>query len=195
MPVSPAEFAYAHTLKGADQQTFVSLLQQRDQEEANRPRIPIRTADSLASTQYATFLDLLSEGEIEGFPSAAGLTKGTDAYNIAALKDIYLNKTAVLRPGADLNNVQLADYTVKNVTIEPRYGTQAQTYIEGYGDISEPVTVGQEVRQATPITQTVDDPSVNGVVITITVPALQRFETNGDMGPGDCKLSSVTSRI
>jgi len=177
----PAEYKYAALLKGQDQINYVNSLKQKQIDEANKPRIPTRTADSLASTQYATFLDLLSEGEIEGFPSAAGLTKGTDAYNIAALKDIYLNKTPVLRPGADLNNVQLADYTAKNVTIEPRYGTQAQTYIEGYGDISEPVTVNQEVEQATPITQTVNDLSVNGVVITITVPALQSFESNGDI--------------
>ena len=182
---SPSEMYFAMSLKGSDQATYVELLKRQDQAqaqaEANRPRTPTRTADSLASTQYATFLDLVSEGEIEGFPSAAGLTKGTDAYNIAALKDIYLNKTAILRAGADLNNVQLADYTVKNVTIEPRYGTQTQAYIQGYGDISEPVTVNQEVEQATPITQTVNDVSVNGIIVTITVPALQKFETNGDI--------------
>ena len=182
---SPSEMYFAMSLKGSDQATYVELLKRQDQAqaqaEANRPRTPTRTADSLSSTQYATFLDLLSEGEIEGFPSAAGLTKGTDAYNIAALKDIYLNKTAILRAGAKLNNVQLADYTVKNVTIEPRYGTQTQTYIQGYGDISEPVTVNQEVEQATPITQTVSDVSVNGIIVTITVPALQKFETNGDI--------------
>lgn len=180
----PAEAKYAALLKGKDQQTYVQLLKEQADKaaiEASRPRPPTRTADSLSSTQYATFLDLLSEGEIEGFPSAAGLTKGTTAYNIAALKDIYLNKTAVLRAGADLNNVQLADYTVKNVTIEPRYGTQTQAYIQGYGDISEPVTVNQEVEQATSITQTVSDVSVNGIIITITVPALQKFETNGDI--------------
>jgi predicted phage tail protein len=138
-----AEYKYASLLKGQDQINYVNSLKQKEIDEANRPRIPTRTADSLASTQYATFLDLLSEGEIEGFPSAAGLTKGTTAYNIAALKDIYLNKTPVLRSGADLNNVQLADYTIKNVTIEPRYGTQSQAYIQGYGDISEPVTVNK----------------------------------------------------
>ena len=182
---SASEITYAMSLKGSDQATYIELLKQQDQAqaqaEASKPRARTRTADSLTSTQYATFLDLLSEGEIEGFPSAAGLTKGTAAYNIAALKDIYLNKTAVLRAGADLNNVQLADYTVKNVTIDPRYGTQTQAYIAGYGDISEPVTVGQEVEQATPITQTVSDVNVNGIIVTITVPALQKFEDNGDI--------------
>ena len=182
---SAAEITLAMNLKGSAQATYVSLLKQQDQAqaqaEANRPRIPTRTADSLASTQYATFLDLLSEGEIEGFPSAAGLTKGTTAYNIAALKDIYLNKTPILRASADLNNVQPVDYNFQNVTIEPRYGTQAQTYIQGYGDISEPVTVNSTVEQATPVIRTITDVNVNGVVITITVPALQEFNTQGDI--------------
>ena len=183
MPISASEVAYAHTLKGSTQATYISLLRQREQEiaqaEANRPRI--RTADSLASTQYATFLDLLSEGEIEGFPSAAGLTKGTSAYNIAALKDIYLNKTPILRAGTNLSNVQATDYNFQNLNIEPRYGTQSQTYIEGYGDISEPISVNATVEQATPVIRTITDVNVNGAVITITVPALQEFNTEGDI--------------
>lgn len=182
---SAAEITLAMNLKGSAQATYVSLLKQQDQAqaqaEANRPRTPTRTADSLASTQYATFLDLLSEGEIEGFPSAAGLTKGTSAYNIAALKNIYLNKTPILRASADLNNVQPVDYNFQNVTIEPRYGTQAQTYIQGYGNISEPVTVNSTVEQASPVIRTITDVNVNGIVITITVPALQEFNVQGDI--------------
>ena len=48
--------------------------------------------DALSSKQFATIVDVLSEGEIEGFPSAAGFTKGTTNYNNAALKDVYLEK-------------------------------------------------------------------------------------------------------
>ena len=56
------------------------------------PPQPTRTPDTLHSRQFATFLDLISEGEIEGFASASkeGLTKGTTAYNNAALKDVFL---------------------------------------------------------------------------------------------------------
>ena len=45
---------------------------------------------TLNSTQHLTIVDVLSEGEIEGFPSAVGYTKGTTTYNNAALKDVYL---------------------------------------------------------------------------------------------------------
>ena len=54
-------------------------------------RDPVETEDSLASSQSINFVDLLCEGEIEGFPSAAGYTLGTDAYNQAALKDVYID--------------------------------------------------------------------------------------------------------
>ena len=61
------------------------------------PPQPTRTPDTLHSRQFATFLDLLSEGEIEGFATASkeGRTKGTSAYNNAALKDVFLNDTPV----------------------------------------------------------------------------------------------------
>ena len=40
--------------------------------------------DNLNSYQIARLVDLLCEGEIEGFPSASGYTRGTETYNIAA---------------------------------------------------------------------------------------------------------------
>ena len=46
---------------------------------------------SVQSRQAVNIIEVLSEGEIEGFPSAAGLTKGTNAYNRASLKDIFLD--------------------------------------------------------------------------------------------------------
>ena len=55
------------------------------------PPQPTREPDTLHSRQFATFLDLVSEGEIEGFATASkeGRTKGTTAYNNAALKDVF----------------------------------------------------------------------------------------------------------
>ena len=56
------------------------------------PPQPTRTPDTLHSRQFATFLDLISEGEIEGFATASkeGRTQGTTAYNNAALKDVFI---------------------------------------------------------------------------------------------------------
>ena len=53
----------------------------------------LRNRDAVESKQAVNIVEVISEGEIEGFPSAAGLTKGTEAYNKAALKDVFLGKT------------------------------------------------------------------------------------------------------
>ena len=81
---------------------------------------PSTTPDNLDSTQFAEVIDLLSEGEIEGFPSAAGFARGSDAYNIALLKDVYLDNTPILRAGADPNAPQPSDYNFQNLTIFTR---------------------------------------------------------------------------
>ena len=92
-------------------------------------------SNALSSKQFATIVDVLSEGEIEGFPSAAGFTKGTTNYNNAALKDVYLGKTPVLRANADVTNLQTTDFNFQNVGFEPRFGTSNQTFIPGIVNI------------------------------------------------------------
>jgi predicted phage tail protein len=144
-------------------------------------RTPVRDPDTLASKQYATFVDLLSEGEIEGFPSAAAYTRGTDDYNRALLKDVFLNGTQILRQGADATNPQSADYNFQNVTLQARYGTQAQTYIPGFSDIERESSVQVKVEQATPITRTITDTTVDAVRVTITVPRLEQYTNEGDV--------------
>ena len=144
-------------------------------------RTPVRDPDTLASKQYATFVDLLSEGEIEGFPSARAYTRGDADYNRALLKDVYLNGTQILRQGADPTNPQSADYNFQNVTLQTRYGTQAQTYISGFSDIERETSVQVKVEQATPITRTVTDNTVDAMRVTITVPRLEQYTDEGDV--------------
>ena len=180
MPITPEEVFFAYTLKPKDQAVYLNYIQQIQQTEASTPRVPVRTADTLSSTQYATFIDLLSEGEIEGFPSAAGLTKGTVDYNNAALKDIYLNNVSVLNSNANIASIQETDYNFKNVKVDFRYGTQSQAYFPGYGEISTPVQVNQKVDFLTARVQTITGPA-DGVIVTISVPRLEEFTTQGDI--------------
>ena len=58
--------------------------------------------DNLDSTSYAKIIELLSEGEIEGFatPSKLGLTKGTTAYTNASLKDVFFKNETFLHAEA-----------------------------------------------------------------------------------------------
>jgi predicted phage tail protein len=115
--------------------------------------------DNLNSTQYAAVLDLISEGEIQGLKDG--------------LKSIFINNTAL----------QNADnsYNFKNVTVVTRTGTQDQSYIPLLPDIESEKPVGVTVEQATPVTRTITDETVNAARVTITVPALQQFADNGDI--------------
>jgi len=159
---------------GGEQQTVV-------QQVAAPARTPVRDADSLVSKQFGTFVDLLSEGEIEGFPSARAYTRGDANYNRALLKDIFLNGTQILRQGADATAPQATDYNFQSITIEARYGTQAQTYIPGFSDIEDENNVSTIVLQASPITRTITDSNVNVVRVTITLPRLEQYTDEGDI--------------
>jgi len=122
-------------------------------------RSPKTTPDSLDSRQYATVVDLISEGEIEGL--------------VGGSKGIFLNGTA-------LQNAQ-GVFNFEDVTVYTRNGTQAQTFI--------PITSGSEnirpinrgVVKDGPVIESIVDDEVDAVRVTITVPSLQKINSkNGD---------------
>ena len=147
------------------------------------PPQPTRTPDTLHSRQFATFLDLISEGEIEGFASASkeGLTKGTTAYNNAALKDVFLNDTPVLKATATSASPATTDFNFQDVTFNPRFGTSDQTKVEGIESSSSITAVGVTVTQSSPVTRQITNSNVDAVNVTITVPQLQKATDQGDL--------------
>ena len=146
-------------------------------------RQPTRAPDTLNSRQFASIQDLLSEGEIEGFatPSKAGLTKGTTAYNNAALKDIFLDDTPILNSNASNTNPGTADFNFQNVGFTPRFGTSNQSHIPGIESSQSTTGVGVTVTNSTPVTRQVTNTNVDAVKVTITFPQLQKLEDNGDI--------------
>ena len=147
------------------------------------PPQPTRTPDTLHSRQFATFLDLVSEGEIEGFATASkeGLTKGTTAYNNAALKDVFLNNTAVLKSTASSSSPNTTDFNFQNVGFTPRFGTANQTHIPGIESSESTTAVGVVVTKASPVTRTITNTSVDAIKVSITLPQLQRATDAGDL--------------
>jgi len=139
--------------------------------------------DNLDSTAYAKIVEILSEGEIEGFatPSRLGLTQGTTQYMNASMKDIYFNKTRLLNATADNTLPQESDFNFQNVTVVTKFGTQSQAYVPGFDAIEEEISVGQDVVLATPVVKTIIDTNVNAVRLTISVPLLQKVLDNGDI--------------
>ena len=147
------------------------------------PPSPTRAPDTLNSRQFATIQDLLSEGEIEGFatPSKAGLTKGTTAYNNAALKDIFLNDTPILNANASNTNPQTADFNFQNVGFTPRFGTSNQEHIPGIESSQSLTSVGVTVTNSSPVTRQITNTNVDAAKVTITFPQLQKATDEGDL--------------
>ena len=147
------------------------------------PPQPTRTPDTLHSRQFATFLDLISEGEIEGFASASkeGRTQGTTAYNNAALKDVILNDTPVLKATANSTTPASTDFNFQDVTFNPRFGTSNQTKVEGIESSSSVTSVGVTVTASAPVTRQITNSNVDAANITITFPQIQRATDKGDL--------------
>lgn len=146
-------------------------------------RTPKTSPDSLNSTAWARIIDLIGEGEIEGFatPSKLLLARGTAAYNTALLKDIFFDGTALLRSNADINNPQNSDFNFRDIGVEPRYGTQSQDWLVGFRAVSSEQVVNARVENGAPITRTITNANVDAVNITINFPSLQEFQSDGDI--------------
>jgi hypothetical protein len=130
-------------------------------------RTPVIANDSLDSKQYATVLDLVSEGEIQGLKDG--------------FKSIFLNNTPLQNPDGS--------YNFQNVTVQTRTGTQAQSYIPIAADVEDEKPVNVEVQYLTPVTRQIADANVNAVRVTITVPQLQTSISNGDVEGQSVSLS------
>ena len=145
---------------------------------------PTIAEDNLHSKQFATLLDLISEGEIEGFssPSKEGRTKGTTAYKNAAKKDIFLDDTPILSSTADSTDPQNVDFNHQNVDLDIRFGTDPQTKMSKVSGSASLFNVGVKVENGSPITrQLTNNSNLDAVKITVTVPILQVIEEDGDV--------------
>jgi len=148
------------------------------------PPQPTRTPDTLHSKQFVTFLDLLSEGEIEGSASASkdGITdKTSTAYKNSYLKDVFLNDTPILRSNASSTNPQDVDFNFQDVTFNSRHGTANQTKVDGVESSSSSTPVGITVTAASPVTRQITNTNVDRVKVTITFPQIQIATESGDL--------------
>ena len=149
-----------------------------------KPRKPTREPDTLNSKQFATVQDLLSEGEIEGFATAskAGLTRGTETYNNAALKDVVLDNTPVLTSTASNTSPSASDFNFQDVELTPRYGTASQSHVAGVVGAASPSTVGVEVTNAGGgVTRQITNTTIDAARITISFAAIQKTTDEGDI--------------
>jgi len=132
--------------------------------KGEKPRAAVEAPDSLSSIAIARVMDLVSEGEIEGFPSGANW-----------LRDVYLNETPVMNADGTMN--------FQNIKIEARTGTQSQSYIPGFPAVENEIGVGVELKASTPWTRSVTNKALSAVRIRLMVDALSKTNNeNGDIG-------------
>nr|BAR24507.1 phage-related protein tail component-like protein [uncultured Mediterranean phage uvMED] len=121
---------------------------------------PTEADDTLQSTQFANVLDVISEGEI------GGLENGN--------KSIFLDDTPIEATDGTNN--------FEGFSVVTRVGTQAQTHLPGPFNTTERETsVGVEVVKDTSVTRSITDTDVDRLRVTLTIPALQVLEDDGDV--------------
>lgn len=146
----------------------------------------------IGSRQFVTLVDVIAEGEIAGFPSAidAGLTPGTNDYNICALKDVFLNNTQIMKQsapstGSDDSDFNFGTSTANRPAFIPRFGTSDQTKIPGLLETERDRPVAVTVTVASPQTVTITDTSTEGIRVTLGFPRLQKIEDDGSISGVD----------
>ena len=122
---------------------------------------PKEEKDNLESTQIASVIDLISEGEIDGI--------------VGGFKGVYLNNVPVQNENGS--------YNYPDVEAETRLGWQDQEPISFADTVDQIFPVNQKVeKNLGPLTREITDTNVNAVRFTVTVPRLEEIdEDDGDI--------------
>jgi len=121
---------------------------------AMREIFGIVDGDKLKSIDFGTVVDILAEGQIEGSATAskAGITDKTSAsYKNAFLKDLFLNRTAVLQADADNSDPSDSEfnYPKDRLRFEFQDGTANNTVLFAAEQQSSEVITGDKGQECT----------------------------------------------
>ena len=146
----------------------------------------------LRSKSFATVVDLLGYGEIEGFRKPSNSNPDTTDL-IDFRRDIFLDGTPLINANGDLN--------FQNVEVFFRSGTDTQTplsSVDSFGPdrVENTIPVGVAVTKSTSVARSitgVQDSDGNELIkllrVTIQIPALQEFKSDGDIVGAEVKIS------
>lgn len=120
--------------------------------------------NTLRARDVVRFIEILSEGEIEGPGVGDDWEKSIQLSNGTPIK------------GAD------DKYNFKGITIDTRPGLPDQSYMEGFPVAETPYNVGVEVKNGSPgpVTRRINTSNVDAVRITIGTPALGKADKDGN---------------
>ena len=147
---------------------------------------------ALRSKSFATVIDLLGYGEIEGLRRPTNTNPET-ADSLDYRRDIFLDGTPIANADGSLN--------FQNVEIIHSNGLQVQRpvgAINGFGPdrVENTIPVGLPVTKDTPVARSINsvqDADGNELIkllrVTIQIPALQEFTTDGNIIGTEVKIS------
>ena len=131
-------------------------------------RVAQEAPDSLRSIAYASVLDLVSEGEIEGLADG--------------LKSVYFNQTPLQNDNGS--------YNFTGATVVSTTGTQSQSYIAGFPSVENEIGVSTQVEYPTPIVRQISNADIDAVRVTVSIPQLtQQNTSNGDLNGSTVKYA------
>lgn len=137
---------------------------------------PYEAPNTLHSKQIYKTLDIISEGEIEGFVNG----------NDYPFKSVFYDDTPVQNADGSFNFSGIKALAVR--------GTFDQPYLPGFAATEKTVSVGVEVLQAVPITRSVTDSLVTRVRVTLGVQSLVHIKENGDQVPTNVQMKAEITK-
>lgn len=125
-----------------------------------KSRKPVIAPDSAQSKTYIKILYGLSEGEVEGLANG--------------LQSVYLEETPLQNPAGGWN--------FENVQADFRHGTNDQTHIEGFPDISSETAINVELKSESPWVRAISNTDLDALRIRFKWgPLRQQNAENGDV--------------
>jgi len=124
---------------------------------SSKPKTPVEAPDSLQSTNIASILLAVGEGEFDGTP--------TD-------RDIYLDNTPIMDVSGNVN--------FPGVSWEWRTGSIDQEYIKGIPAIENENTVNVELRSENPFTRALSNTQLSRLRLRFTWPRLASQDSSGN---------------
>ena len=122
----------------------------------SKARQPMIAPDSNQSITRFKVQYGLSEGEVQGLADG--------------LKSIYLDDTPIEDDNGNSN--------FQNITTDFRFGTNDQTYIEGFPDISSETAMGIELKSGTPWVRAISNTDLDAIEIRFKWGALRETDPN-----------------
>jgi len=124
---------------------------------SSKPKTPVESPDTLQSTNIASILLAVGEGEFDGTP--------TD-------RDIYLDNTPIMDASGNVN--------FPGVKWEWRRGTVEQEYIKGIPAIESDTTVNVELRSDAPFTRALSNTKLSRLRLRFSWPRLVKQDSSGN---------------